>query len=709
VHAYPSDEGLYVYFDDITQRKHAEEALRQSEERFQLIAQATNETVWDWDLLTNSIWWNEGIHTIFGYSPEVVGTDVDWWYENLHPEDCQRVASQIQAVIDSNESSWSDEYRYRCANGSYAYVFDRGKVLRDESGKPVRMIGGMMDITKRKQAEARLRIAQEQLSHLLTSSPAVIYSCQPGESYQTTFISENISLMLGYDSQEVMADKDFWLKHFHPEDLKRILPEPNRIFEQGSQILEYRFKHKDETYRWLRDELKLVRDDRGEPIEVVGCCVDITERKLAEEELQRQHRCSQLFAEITLRIRQSLNLEEILATTVTEVQKILQVDRVLLYRIWPNATGRAVTEAVNPGWSSILDRSFPEEVFPQEYQEIYRQGKVQAIADVELAYAETTPCLLQFLKPWCVKAKLVVPILLSGQLWGLLIAHHCASPRPWSRFETDLLQQLADQIAIALSQAQLLEQETRQRKELAISNAELQEFAYVASHDLQEPLRKIQAFGDRLESKFAYSLTDQGRDYLERMQNAAERMQCLIEDLLSLSRITTKARPFVDCSLNQVVQEVVSDLEIRIQQTYGQIEVEELPTIEADPVQMRQLLQNLIANALKFGRDEEPPVIKIYSRLLQEQAGQVIEGVNNNAELCQIFVADNGIGFEEKYLDRIFKAFQRLHGRSQYQGTGMGLAICRKIAERHGGSITAESRPGEGATFIVTLPLKQSQ
>ncbi|HEY9614120.1 PAS domain S-box protein [Allocoleopsis sp.] len=432
------------------------------------------------------------------------------------------------------------------------------------------------------------------------------------------------------------------------------------------------------------------------------------ERQQAEEELQRQHRRSQLFAEITLKIRQSLQLEVILQTTVTEIQKILQVDRVLLYRVLPNGTGCTVTEAVQPGWPAILGMSFEEEVFPLEYQELYRQGQIRAIADVQQAYAELTPCLLQFLEPWQVKAKLVVPILLSGQLWGLLIAHHCTSPRQWTSFETELLQQLSEQISLALAQAQLLERETRQRLELARSNAELQEFAYVASHDLQEPLRKIQAFGDRLRVKYSEVLTEQGCDYLIRMQNAAERMQALINDLLTLSRVTTRAQPFAPTKLTQVVKDVLSDLEVRIQQTGGRIEVGELPTLEADPIQMRQLLQNLIGNALKFHRQEEPPVIKIHSRWLPDGERPPTEGMNR-VERCQILVEDNGIGFHEKYLDRIFNAFQRLHGRSEYEGTGMGLAICRKIAERHNGNITAQSITGYGATFIVTLPLQQCQ
>lgn len=237
-------------------------------------------------------------------------------------------------------------------------------------------------------------------------------------------------------------------------------------------------------------------------------------------------------------------------------------------------------------------------------------------------------------------------------------------------------------------------------KKLQRSNQELQDFASVASHDLQEPLRKIQAFGDLLVREYGSVLPEPGQEYLKRMQNAAGRMQVLINDLLAFSRVTTKAQPFVPINLQRVVQEVLSDLEVKIQQVNGQVEVGDLPTIDADPLQMRQLFQNLLSNSLKFNRPDQPPLISLQARLVQAPTEAI--------ELCEIWVQDNGIGFEEKYLDRIFTVFQRLHYRNEYEGTGVGLAICRKIAERHGGSITATSKLGEGATFIVTLPVHQS-
>jgi light-regulated signal transduction histidine kinase (bacteriophytochrome) len=245
----------------------------------------------------------------------------------------------------------------------------------------------------------------------------------------------------------------------------------------------------------------------------------------------------------------------------------------------------------------------------------------------------------------------------------------------------------------------------RQAQELARSNSELEQFAYVASHDLQEPLRKILAFGDRLKIRHSQDLNNQGRDYLERMQAAAARMRTLITDLLTLSRVTTRPQAFVSIDLSEVARTVVSDMEVRIQQLRGQVHVAQLLTIKADPMQMSQLLQNLIGNALKFHRDGEPPVVKVWGRLLQKEEDEVQKD-RLNLQFCQIWVEDNGIGFNEKYLDRIFEPFQRLHERGKYEGTGMGLAICQKIVERHGGEITARSTPGQGTTFIVTLPVQ---
>ncbi|HEX9936752.1 MAG TPA: ATP-binding protein [Longimicrobium sp.] len=244
-----------------------------------------------------------------------------------------------------------------------------------------------------------------------------------------------------------------------------------------------------------------------------------------------------------------------------------------------------------------------------------------------------------------------------------------------------------------LSERVRMEQALREHaRELERSNRELEEFAYVASHDLQEPLRKIRSFGDRLGERWGGGLGDEGRDYLARMQAAAERMQQLIHDLLQYSRVGRQRAQAVPVELGAVLREVVGDLEPRLRETGGTVDAGPLAPVCADPVHTRQLLQNLLANALKFHRPGVPPHVTV--RAEETDGGRTV----------RLVVADRGIGFEPDHAERIFLPFQRLHGRSEYEGTGMGLAICRRIAESAGGSITANAAPGQGATFTVTLP-----
>ncbi len=246
------------------------------------------------------------------------------------------------------------------------------------------------------------------------------------------------------------------------------------------------------------------------------------------------------------------------------------------------------------------------------------------------------------------------------------------------------------------------EQLRRYAADLERSNRELENFAYISSHDLQEPLRKIQAFGSRILSREGENLSPEGRDYLERIQRASARLQTLINDLLAFSRVSSRAKPFVTVDLNQILAEVCSDLEIAITEAQAEIIIDKLPTLEADPTQIRQLFQNLISNAIKFRREGVAPVVKLFSETQTESTTSRRKPLITH----RVTVSDNGIGFEEKYLDRIFNIFQRLEGR-KYEGSGIGLAICRKIALRHGGDLMAQSKPGEGSRFWVTLPAEQ--
>ncbi|MBI9035986.1 MAG: PAS domain S-box protein [Bacteroidales bacterium] len=231
-------------------------------------------------------------------------------------------------------------------------------------------------------------------------------------------------------------------------------------------------------------------------------------------------------------------------------------------------------------------------------------------------------------------------------------------------------------------------------QELDRSNKELVQFAYIASHDLQEPLRKVQAFGSRLSDKYSEVLDEKGLDYLARMQSAASRMQNMVNDLLTYSRVTTQAKPFEMVDLNEILNNSMDDLYLQISKSNAMISKTNLPVIEGDSIQISQVFNNLISNSIKYVKKDVSPVIDISVK-------------NNHNHSTTLIFNDNGIGFNMEFTDLIFQAFQRLHGRQEYDGTGIGLSVVKKIIERHRGKIWAESSPGTGSTFFVQLPIRQ--
>ncbi|WP_017655659.1 GAF domain-containing protein [Fortiea contorta] len=574
VHAYPGWEGLSVYIQDITERRRTAQALRESEERWQLALQGNNDGIWDWNVATNQVFFSTRWKEILGYEDYEISSDLDEWLKRIHPDDLSDVLQTIQQHFSQQTPFYVSEYRLRCKDGAYRWILDRGQALWNAEGNVVRMVGSHTDISHR--------------------------------------------------------------------------------------------------YR-------------------------------VQEELKRQNHRAQLFAQITLKIRESLQLEEILQTTVTEIKKLLQADRVLIFRLWPDGSGTVVQEAVQPGWPAVIGKNILDTCFRDEYMEKYRQGRVSAIADVAKSHIQ--PCHQQFLAQFGVKANLVVPILVRDGIWGLLIAHQCESGRYWNNFELDLLQQLANQIGIALSQAQLLEQETRQRQELARSNAELEQFAYVASHDLQEPLRMVTSYLQLLERRYKNQLDGRADEFISYAVDGASRMQRLINDLLNYSRVSTRGQPFALVDCNTVLATAIANLQIAIKESGAVITQDLLPTVMADATQLSQVWQNLIANAIKFSGETPPRIhIGVMKRTTQPNAENANLTFTENEWL--FWVSDNGIGLETQYAERIFVIFQRLHTRSKYPGTGIGLAICKKIIERHGGNIWVESKPSQGSIFYFTIPDK---
>ncbi|MBD2491598.1 PAS domain-containing protein [Aulosira sp. FACHB-615] len=672
------------------------------ETQMKIALEAARMGTWDWNIITNQVSWSDNKEALFGLEPGSFDGRYETFLHYVHPQDRDFVnISVIEAV--QTDAEYDVEFRIVLADGSIRWLVSKGVVFRNAAGEPVRMSGIVIDITKRKQAEAELRQSEERFQIITRATNDVIWDWDLLTNQ--VWWNQAVQTLFGYPLAELSADLNWWYERIHPEDQPIIDTDMWAAINSGQQFWshEYRFRRYDGSYAYILDRAYIVHDQAGQPVRMIGAMMDITERKRVQAQLQWQNLRSQLFADITVKIRQSLQIDEILQTSVTEVQKLLRADRVLILRLRSNGSILILKEAVVPGLPMASSLELNEPTLGEMYVLKYSQGIINAISnlDDEQEAANISPPHLKIMQELGVKAVLSVPIFLQNQIWGLLIANQCVHPRQWNNWEIELLQQLADQIGIALTQSKILETETRQRQELSRSNEALQEFAFIASHDLQEPLRKIKTFSERLLITCGDSLPEAASDYLERMQNAVLRMQTLIEGLLTLSRVTTRAQPFVSVSLAEITQEVLSDLEVLIQQTGATVEVEDLPTIKADPLQMRQLMQNLIGNALKFHHPQMTPIVKIYSQHLNNQSAQLAVGL----EFCQIIIEDNGIGFEQKYSDRIFQIFQRLHGRREYEGTGIGLTICRKIAERHFGTITAQSTPGKGTKLIVNLPI----
>ncbi|OUL27155.1 hypothetical protein BV378_10865 [Nostoc sp. RF31YmG] len=686
---------------DITERKKVEAALRESDRRLKVALEAAKLGSWEFNLATEELSASKQCKANFGL-PESAEFTYDKLLQCIHPDDRAYMQESVQQAL-ANHSDYEAEYRNIWTDGSIHWILARGVGIYDADGHPKRMIGVTLDLTARKQAEQALQESEQRWQLALQGNNDGIWDwkLKTGEVFFSTRWKE----MLGYQDHEIGNNIDVWSKLVHPEDLDWVLQAVQDHFDKKTPyyVSEHRLQCKDGSYKWILDRGQALWDSTGNVVRMVGSHTDINDRKQIEEELKRQNLRSQVFSEITLKIRESLQLDDILQTTVTEIQKVLHADRVLIFRLWPDGSGTVVQEAVLPGWPVLLGQNILDRCFQQEYLERYRHGRVSAITDV--AKAKIAECHRQFLQQYDIKANLVVPILIRDGIWGLLIAHQCQSPREWNSFELDLLQQLANQIGIALSQAQLLEQATHQSQELTRSNAELEQFAYIASHDLQEPLRMVTSYLQLLERRYKNQLDARADEFIGYAVDGAQRMQTLINDLLNYSRVSTRGQPFMPVNCNTVLERAIANLQIAIAESNAVITADPLPEVIADSTQLAQVFQNLIGNAIKFRGEESPQIHITVSRNSIESNPENSNLIPSEKEWL-FSVQDNGIGLESQYAERIFVIFQRLHSRSKYPGTGIGLAICKKIIERHGGRIWMKSKPDQGSIFYFTIPDK---
>jgi PAS domain S-box-containing protein len=555
------------------------------------------------------------------------------------------------------------------------------------------------DLTKKQQAELTLRKSVAEFEELYDNAPCGYHSLDAVGRFVR--INRTELQMLGYTEAELIGQKRI-VDLFAPAS-QPIFSKYFPVIRSQGRIddLEFELVRKDGQTVPVSATVVGVYDVDGNYIGSRSTVIDISDRVKSRKQ-------ARLSAEISQKIRQSLQLDEILQTAVAEVQKLLEVDRVLIFRFEPDGCGQVVQEKVVNGYPIVMGSNIHDPCFDLSYHERYTQGRVQTIADI--TQAGFKQCYVEFLQQFGVQASSIVPIRLRDQLWGLLIVHQCRSTRQWQPKEVEIISQLATQLGIALTQAQLLEQEQLQRAELMRSNMELEQFAHIASHDLQEPLRMVISYLQLLERRYHGKLDQDADEFINYAVDGAVRMQTLIQALLSYARVSSRKQPFGVVNCDRVVQDAISNLQLAIEESGTIISVDPLPEVWGDATQLTQVFQNLIGNAIKFRR-ELPPHINI-------SAQPVISDNLAVTSAWSFAVQDNGIGIEAQYLDRIFVIFQRLHTRLTYPGTGIGLAICKKIIERHSGTILVESVPvksdslssipqpsaASGSTFYFTIP-----
>ncbi|WP_266368244.1 PAS domain-containing protein [Tellurirhabdus rosea] len=462
-----------------------------------------------------------------------------------------------------------------------------------------------------------------------------------------------------------------WLNSVHPEDLSRtgdIFQEA--ISAQKTFRSEYRLRDRFGNYRWMLDAGSPKFDSEGQYEGFAGTVIDIHDRKLAESRQQESEE----------RLRLAVESAELGTWDLNPLTgELTWSDR--CRELFGLPAGSPVDYNLFLAGLHPEDRQRTDDIV----QTVLRPGS-DGLYDIEYR----TVGLVDNKLRW-VKAK--------GRALhedGAPIAH---------RFIGTVLD-ITEVKAKGEELEQHVAERTRELQEantnLERSNYSLQQFAYVASHDLQEPLRKIQAFSDVLEQEYAAHLPPGAYDILNRMRKSAQRMNSLVRDLLSFSRLTTRQEPSQQVPLQELIGEVLGDLETTLQQTSAEVTVCSLPVLTGNRTQLRQLFQNLLTNAIKFTQPGQTPHVRVSSRKVA--SAELPEPTTENRQWHLIEVKDNGIGFDAKYIERIFELFQRLHGKSQYEGTGIGLAICKKVVENHGGQITAHSQPGQGATFQIYLP-----
>jgi|GEM_PF-1066387 len=653
------DRKVAVLFTDITERKTAEEKLRKQQQFTENLLEAAPSLTYIYDLVDDgNSFASPQVKHLLGYSAEEVQQmGSNFLPSTMHPDDVPAVQQNLQKLLNDREGEiFTLEYRLQHKQGNWVWLYDRSRVFqRDNDGKPTQLLGVATDITERRLAEEQLHQQQQFTESILQAAPSLTYIFDLLDT-SNMFASPQITELLGYAAEEVKAMGSNLLPSLlHPDDVAATNDRFTRILSDATGDIyevEYRMRHKNGDWIWLFDRARVFRrNEQGTPIQILGVATEITSWKTTEAAL-----------------RESESRLRTMADTLPQLVWMADADGLVQ---WQNLRNKEFFGDWYPGlqWMQFLH---PDDV-----------ERTKTVWD----HAVTTGSEYQIEYRFFDKKT-------DSYRWFLVIALPLRNTEGkianWFGTCTDI----HDQKLMTERLEALVAERTR---ELQRSNEDLQQFAHVASHDLKEPVRKIRTFINRFEEELGNDVPERGRSYMEKVQRAASRMSAMIDGVLQYSSVDAQQIVAEPVDLNKIIYDVQNDLELSIQQKAATVVCKDLPTIPGSPVLLHQLFYNLVNNSLKFSRAGVAPQIEIYSLI------DAKDPVQNG--FVKIAVDDNGIGFREQDSERIFGTFIRLHSKDQYEGTGLGLALCQKIVERHSGTIRAEGKEGEGARFVITLPV----